>query len=230
MINTSDTASYPRWNDKLKTAATSTPMSRQDVKDHLRLDTTDDDNLVDRLTTAATHKIETDTGRALFTQTWTIYMDDWPRVNSRSRGAHTHGRLDYKDAIIVTRPPLSSVSSIKYKDVDGTQQTLAASQYQVDTNSEPGRIMLEPGSSGWPALETGRIAPIEIEFICGYGSTQWSGSTAGSVPAEAIQAMLLLIGHWYENRESVIIGTVPQAIQLNYLDLIGPITMNFGVD
>lgn len=63
-------------------------------------------------------------------------------------------------------PPLVSVTSIKYLDTAGTQQTLAADQYIVDNASEPGRISRAYGVA-WPLLQ-GVQAQIEITYDAGY--------------------------------------------------------------
>jgi uncharacterized phiE125 gp8 family phage protein len=57
------------------------------------------------------------------------------------------------------------------------------------------------------------MAPIQVTYVAGYGA-------AASVPQKYKQAMLLLIGHWYENRETVIVGTISGPIALAVDSLI----------
>jgi uncharacterized phiE125 gp8 family phage protein len=108
--------------------------------------------------------------------------------------------------ILVPRPPLISVSSITYVDGNGTTQTLSAAAYKVDTDSEPGRITPAYGYC-WPTTRA-EINAIAITYVAGY-------ATRAAVPASIKQAMLLLIGHWYENREAVgqVGGTVAMAVE-----------------
>ena len=68
--------------------------------------------------------------------------------------------------------------------------------YIVDISSEPGRVVLAYGKS-WPSTTLQPANGICIEFDAGYGDA------AADVPAAVKQAMLLLIGHLYENREAV---------------------------
>jgi len=98
------------------------------------------------------------------------------------------------DTIILPMPPLISVTSVKYLDGNGTQQTLDPSYYDVDTTSEPGRITLGYNDT-WPTTRDQHHA-IEIIFKAGYGAT------AASVPELTKSAILLLTEHLYENRSA----------------------------
>jgi hypothetical protein len=40
------------------------------------------------------------------------------------------------------------------------------------------------------------------------------------VPAELRQAVALLVGHWYQNREAVITGTIATEVDLAYRSLV----------
>jgi uncharacterized phiE125 gp8 family phage protein len=103
---------------------------------------------------------------------------------------------DWQTEFEPIRPPLISVTTID-------------SVYTVDTESEPGRIY-EAYNQQWPTIRGDRNS-IEIIYKAGYGTA------ASDVPQNVKQAMLLLIGHWYENREPVIVGTIirnmPLAVQ-----------------
>jgi uncharacterized phiE125 gp8 family phage protein len=91
------------------------------------------------------------------------------------------------------------VTAITYTDETGVTATLAPSTYVVDPDSEPGRIVLARGKS-WPAVTLATAGAIKVTFKAGYGDT------AASVPQRIKQTLLLLIGHWYENREPVVVG------------------------
>ncbi len=124
-------------------------------------------------------------GRAFITQTWYGYLDDWPDVNKKSG----------IDEIVIPLPPLQSVTSVKYYDTEDAEYTLDATTYYVDTDSEPGRIILEDGET-WPSETLRPKNPIVIEFVAGYGAT------GASVEEELKQFMLLNIGNLYKNRDS----------------------------
>src|SRR5690606_1240366 len=100
-----------------------------------------------------------------------------------------------------------------YTLADGTVETLDESWYIVDTDSEPGAIHLAPGVS-WPSGQLMPGMPIRIEYTAGYGAAE-------KVPERVKQAMLLLIAHWYENREAVVVGAVGRSVELAVDALLG---------
>lgn len=85
---------------------------------------------------------------------------------------------------------VQSVSSVKYLDSDNTQQTLATSEYNVVKSGLIGEIVRAYNGT-YPSVYTHPEA-VEIVFIRG-------GAVA---PAPVKQAILLLVGHYYENRET----------------------------
>jgi len=115
-------------------------------------------------------------GRAFITQTWDLYLDDFPAG----------------DEIKIPLPPLQSVTWLKFKDAAGILQTWDASNYIVDTMSEPGRIVLGNGKC-WPTTYD-EIQAVQIRFVCGYGDS------AADVPEEIKQAILLKVADLYEHR------------------------------
>jgi len=162
---------------KISTAISTEPLTASEVKLHLRLtsDTTED-TLLAAMIKRAREYCEGYTGRGLATQTVTAYLDEFPCENE----------------IELPLAPLQSVTSIKYKNSAGTETTMTVTtQYLVDTDSDPGRIVLPYGVS-WPSFTPYPVNPITIVYVAGYVS----------IPETLKQAMLLLIGHWYENREN----------------------------
>lgn len=127
---------------------------------------------------------EDTTKRKLITQTWKQYYDAFPACNY----------------IELYLPPLQSVTSVQYKDVDGNTQTLSSSLYHVSTSGERARICLNDGES-WPDIVRALDA-VWVTMVVGYGSAR------SDVPAPLRQGMLTLIGHMYNMREDVISGTI----------------------
>jgi len=137
-----------------------------------------EDDDIESFITVARDIVEGHTGRRLITQTWNYYLDEWP----------------CKDHIKIPYAPLVSVSSVKYTDCDGTEYTMSTDSYIVDTKSEPGRIVLQCDGS-WPSVTPYPVNPINIEYVAGYG-------TSTNVPKTIKQAMKLIVGDLYENREN----------------------------
>ena len=132
---------------------TSTPISLSDLKDHLRIyDTTEFDSQLTNVLNAAILQVERATGRALITQTWEMRLDKFSK------------------SIKVPHPPLQSVTSIQYQDVNDAQQTLGTSYYTVDTSSQPGRIV-EAYNYSYPDTYSD-IDAVLITFVAGYGDAE----------------------------------------------------------
>lgn len=146
----------------LTTGPASEPLTVAQTKDHLRVDITDDDDIIAAYIKAAREHTESFLARTLLTSTWTLVLDNFPSGNS----------------IPLPRPPLQSVSSLKYVDTDGTQQTWATTNYSVDTNSEPGRLYLAY-ETVWPSNRSIENA-IEIEYVAGY-RTAFTAATSDLV-------------------------------------------------
>lgn len=184
---------------KLKTAPTVEPVTLTEVKAQLRIDGTDEDTYLELLISAARDYIEQYTARALLNQTWYAYLDKFPTT---------------REVIYLPKSPLSSVSSIKYTDNDGVTQTWGSSNYVVDAQtSSPARISLAYNTA-WPTSVRPQANAVVIEFVAGYGAT------AASLPAGIRQAALILIAHWYENREAVVIGSTGSSVPMSCESLL----------
>lgn len=172
----------------LVTAPSSEPLTLDQVKDHLRLvkgETSQDDYLL-RLLKAARQKVEDLTGRKLVTQTWNLYRDQWPDS-------------DYSD-ILLPFAPLQSIAStgITYTGATGGTTTFSSTAWDDDTVSVPPRVVLKYGAS-WPSATLAQMNPITVRCVVGY-------TTPSLVPEPLLQAVLLLVSHYYEFREPVVVG------------------------
>lgn len=175
----------------LNTAPAEEPLTTDEAKNQTRVTGSAEDTLIDSFIVAARQQAEHVTRRAFITQTWAYSLDAWPDG----------------DVIYVPKPPLQSISSVKYYGTDDTEYTLSTDDYQVDTDSEPGRIALVYGAS-WPSTTLRTVNGIVVTFDAGYGDA------ASDVPDGIIQAMRLMIGHWYTNREAVVVGATANEVPL----------------
>lgn len=163
------------------TAPAIEPVTIAEAKAQCRIDIADDDILLSGYITAARQYCELASRRAFVAATYDLYLNDWP----------------VGDVIRLPRPPLLSVTGVYYTDEDGTEATFAASNYIVDTADEPGQVALKSGAS-WPAVTLQAVNGVRVRYVAGYGTS------ATAVPQQYQQAILLLVGHWYENREAVL--------------------------
>ncbi len=162
---------------------TEEPIELSEAKNHLRVEIDDDDALIQGMVKATREYAEAVTHRALITQTWKYYPDEWPDV----------------DYIELPLPPLQSVTAVKYTDSDLVVTTWASSEYTADTKKEPGRVVLSYGYN-WPTATLNVTSPIEIEYVCGYGMPD-------ALPESLKLGMKIDLTDLYENRETWIQGT-----------------------
>lgn len=105
----------------------------------------------------------------------------------------------FSDEIILPNGPVQSVTTLAYYDGEGANQTLATG-WALNNTVDPARIVKD-ADADWPETQT-RFDAVRITYVAGYGEA----------PAPIKHAMLLLIGHWYENREAV--GQAMQEVPL----------------
>jgi uncharacterized phiE125 gp8 family phage protein len=179
----------------LKTGPTLEPITKAEAKIHLRLAIdaagaaayTTEDDLLDRLIATARVQTEQEIGRRLITQTWEYYLDEWPDGD-----------------IVVPYPPLQE-AAITYRPEDDDDYDNTFTDFDTDTTSEPGRLILQPDET-WPTGTLYSDKPIKITYDAGYGDA------ASSVPEGIKSAILLKISDLYENRGTVVVGAA-----VNYL-------------
>src|ERR1700743_40270 len=107
------------------------PITLDEAKAHLKVDTTDDDALIGAIISAARSKAEWNTGRAFITQGGPYAVDGWPADN----------------VFELPFPPLQSVTSVTATALDDTATALDPATYQVDTVSSPARVSLKANAS-----------------------------------------------------------------------------------
>jgi hypothetical protein len=200
------------------TGPTSEPLTLLDVKNYLRLPSsfTNDDALITSLITAARLDCERINSRSFVSTQWQLVMDYFPPYSSRFTsllppaivGANSDRNywLNLSDvAITLPMPPLISVDSIQYYDPSGVLQTLDVSPSAANitySTGTPGQITPFYGKI-FPVTQP-RLSAVIIKYTCGYSAD------ASLVPVSVLQAMRLLVSHYYEHRTSD--ETIPQAV------------------
>lgn len=170
----------------LKTAPTTEPIDLVALKEHLQMATGDTthDNVLVMLIKAVRKATEKLCWRALISQTWYAYFNQWPQV----------------DYLLLPFPPLTSVTAVKYTGSDGSVSTFSSSNYIVDTKSQPGRVVLGYGQT-WPGDTLYPSNPIEVEFVAGYGTA------SSAVPEDLRLAMMVMCAHFFDNREPFLVAS-----------------------
>ena len=179
------------------TPPATTPISRAELKTHLRVDTTAEDDYIDTVILAATDYFEQRSWRQLITATYGMYLDDFPT-----------------DYIEFPKAPLQSITSVQYVDTSGVTQTWSSALYEFDLKSEVGRLRPIDGE-GFPGVDNVYNA-VTITFKAGYGD-------AGTDVPDMIRSTIKLIGaYFYENRQNITTGTrsvseIPVPMALGHL-------------
>lgn len=139
--------------------------------------------------------VEELTGRRLTTTTLRLGLEAWPD----------------DDELFLPGPPIASVTSLTYLDTNNVRQTLAATEYVVETDA--GLIVPAYGVT-WPSILefTGSI---KVTYVAGWTST-------ATIPASLRAAVLLACGHKHENREATIAGTTMTEIPMGLEALCAP--------
>ena len=168
------------------TAPTTAAVTRSQAKKQCEVaeSITDHDEDFDVWIEAATKYVENATGRQLMVATYDYTYDQFPCGN---------------DPILLPHSPLSSVTSVKYTDTDGNEQTWASSNYIVVTSQEPGEIHLAY-QINWPAIRY--IAEsVTVRAVVGYATQQ-------AVPHLLRSAVLMICKHYWEDRGGAV-GDIP---------------------
>jgi len=179
--------------------ASTEPVTVSEANFHLRLTTEaddesphDDDALVARLIQAARQMAEQYLNRTVSPAT----------LELRS------GCFDVE----LPEGPLIEVLSVKYVDAAGQLQTLDSSAYEVAGTPDVPRIRVAYGQA-WPTLRP-QDDSVRVQYRAGYAS--------GAVPVPVVQAMLLTIGHLFENREENVAGTIVSEVKMGVQHLLSP--------
>ena len=165
---------------RLKTAPTATPVSVAEAKTHLRIDSsfTADDTYIETLISVATFAAENYMNLWIMQQSWYLDIDSFPDYFNLLRGQNDD----------------LTINSITYADTDNANQTLAASNYFGDGSMKPARIYFAPDATIPSTYD--KPNAVVVDFTVG-------NRNASDVSAPIRQAILLMVGTYYETRQTV---------------------------
>jgi uncharacterized phiE125 gp8 family phage protein len=183
---------------KVITAPTKEPVSVTEAKLQARVDTSVEDALFDIYIAGAREYYEWRTGRTVHETEYEIPLGLWPY----------YGYLHLPRAT-----PLISITHIKYRDASSVLQTWSSAEYIVDTDSDPGRVVLAD-TFDWPTLGDYPSNPISIRYKAGIATS----SPITEAPAADKIPILLLVSAMYDNRNGLVISdrTAIDQIVVNY--------------
>lgn len=185
----------------LVTPPAETPISLDDAKEHLRIHHDDDDDLISAYLASAVSFLDGHSGvlgRCMVAQEWTAAFPGWPGCGML--------RLPFPDV---------SGAVLAYSDADNEEQEVGTGLFQLAHDAQGSFLWLRRGFNR-PTLYDDRLDPVRVTFTAGYGE-------ADDVPGALKAAIRLIVGHLYENRESVIVGTIDaKELPMGVAALINP--------
>tara|TARA_R100000388_G_scaffold39921_2_gene30816 strand:+ start:2872 stop:3504 length:633 start_codon:yes stop_codon:yes gene_type:complete len=176
------------------------PVTLSQAKAHLRVENSVDDTYITTLISVARSICENYVGYLLANNdSLFYYLDKFP-----------DNEVIYLNGVAFID---SGTTVIKYHNKNDVLTTFSATNYIVDEESIPSRIFLKEDSS-FPDTTTSRPSAVRIEFEAGSQGTQ--------VPKAVYQAILMTIGHLYENRQNVVVGARGYELPMTAEYLLNP--------
>lgn len=138
---------------------------------------------------------------------WELTLDRFPHGHGWPR-EYFHDGNNGHNRVKLPKPPLVSVDAVYYTPSTNVEVQISGFR-TLDIGVKDGGSILPAYNTQWPATN-GQPGSVRIQFTAGYEK----------VPASIKHAALLLIAHWYENREAVTIdlkGMAPLPVAVDAL-------------
>lgn len=172
------------------------PVSVPEARARIRMSTDETAAEVTAMIKSARAAVETYLRRRLITRTVRLTLTGFPaRVN-------------------IPVAPVQSIAAIRYVDDAGTEQTLAATEYTLVASAVP-NFIVPAYRKAWPATQA-HYDTIKVDVVVGYGNA------SSDVPPDILQALYLLLGHIYENREAAIVGSITSELPFGVAAMLDP--------
>lgn len=161
------------------------PITLLEAKQHLRVDITEDDALIERLIEVATDYAETYCDMTFMMCKYRMKLDAFPYTVRLPRPPANAGLLKVAGGSV----------EIKYQPSSCDQELVALdpTHYKYDYDTKPGCIYFGC-SGGWPSNANMGANAVEIDWWAGFGPSP------SDVPSKIKHGILMLIGQYYERR------------------------------
>lgn len=156
----------------LQTAATDVPVSSAEAAAWLRETDSSRDAVIADLVDSAVEILQKEHWTQFCTATFDQYFDDWP-----------------SSFFLLRKHPVITVSSVKYIDLDGTEQTVSTDTWEQADEHGRGIVRLKYDQD-WPSDLRGHPDDIVIRYTSGYGSS-------ASVPVPIKHALRMWVAGAY---------------------------------
>ena len=177
-------------------------LTLDEVKQQCRVDDDDDNAFLTRCIKAARQMVEGPEGAGLgiVAAQWKMTLDCFPTE------------------IRIPMGPVIQIDGITYVDGAGVEQTVPSGSYHWRKGFLEARIQPAVGAS-WPATRD-QLGAVTVTFTAGYPGTEKETPDLSMVPESLRVAMLMLIAHWNENRETSIVGEIPADVQFGFAAIL----------
>ena len=183
---------------KLITAPTVEPVTASEILTKIGVNSGDVSTTdLEALITGARQWAEEYTGRALINQTWELALDDL-----------------CESGIDLAKGTVQSITSIKYLDADGVEQTLASTEYLLDDYAVIARIVPAYGKT-WPATRS-IVNAVKVRYVAGYGAA------ATAVPVPVKNAIVLIVGQALRGQPGLETSLYPASIPNAAKEMLNP--------
>jgi uncharacterized phiE125 gp8 family phage protein len=163
----------------LITGPTSEPITLAEAQAQARITGPDSDTLITSYIAVARQRAEQVLAFGLFTQTWRYDLDEFDEVIP-----------------LPMARKLQSITHVKYYDVNGTLQTLAATEYELDTTRMPA-CLVRASDVSWPPLQADRrVGKVQITYVVGW-------ATVADIPEIIKQGIRLYVGYLDADRDGM---------------------------
>jgi uncharacterized phiE125 gp8 family phage protein len=194
---------YLMYNATIYTQPTSEPVSVDDLKAQLRLNTDDEDDAIEEYITTARQQFEHLTQRPVLAQTIRQYCSRMPSHEPCDRSS-------YEGIIYLMKGNVQSVTQVKYYDQDNTLQT--SSTHTTDLTTNPARITWQTR----PDLSELQANPLYVDYVCGFTV----------VPNDVKVALKMLAGHYFENRSAFVTDNLKE-LPIGFLNICSKYSCQF---
>ena len=170
------------------------PVTLEEVKLHMHVDSADDNNAIEALIKAAVNQFELETNHAIMAQVWVLTLNTWPI--STNKDSWWDGVRDgaisqvTTNSLHIEKSPFNTVTKIEIIDENDAFQTWAAANYYSIKNMRFGQLFAKDVNFPAPARD---VAGIKITFATGH-------ATASQVPYLIKNAILHLVEYWFEKK------------------------------
>lgn len=202
------------------------PLTVAQVADNLHASVALDGARITKLIKAARTRVEQRTGLSLVARVVELAQDGFyadaianPSPSNLTGPCYTHPR------ILLPYGPVGDVVSVKYTDEDAALQTLATNQWRVDRYTVPPALIPAYGVT-WPNTLSD-VASVKVQYNAGFNAD--GAPEPQEVPDDLVQAMHLLIGHWFANREAAVTGTISSVVHLGFDECLQGYREGLGV-